>query len=80
MQFNGVPRGFLEKSPVEVPRQERLRPHFSIWRTVSPVTIRREMSDRIKALEKENDDLRTRFAEIGNFASAEEQDDDHDRD
>jgi hypothetical protein len=39
---------------------------------------RREMLDRIKELEEENEDLRSRLDEIGNLASAEDEDEEED--
>ncbi len=40
------------------------------------VMTRTEMLDRIKELEEENDDLRSRLDEIGNLASSEDEDED----
>jgi hypothetical protein len=40
-----------------------------------PVQTRRELIDRIKELEDENEELRSRLEEIGDLASTEEEDD-----
>jgi hypothetical protein len=39
---------------------------------------RREMLDRIKELEEENEDLRSRLDEIGNLAGTEDEDEEED--
>jgi len=45
-----------------------------------PVQTRREMMDRIKELDSENENLRSRLEEIGDLASTEEEEEDSDQD